>query len=121
MTRPTLPSLRHAGALALLLAFAACGGGASQSADRTGADTKGADTSALGPPVGENKAANNESYVAGQQRLDSLHGAGVGTGNALDSAAQKVRSQTSNEPGADTSRLNNMATPGGVSPSGRRP
>ena len=122
MFHPTLPSPRRTALLAAaVIAAAACGRGANQSADRNGADTTSASRTTYGAPVGENKAGNTEGYVAGQQRLDSLQAAGVGTDNALDSAAQRVRTQTSNEPNADTSRLNNRATPGGVSQSGRRP
>lgn len=122
MTRPTLPSPRRAAALAVAaFALAACGRGANQSADRNGADTGSADRSALGAPVGSNKPAMDSGFAAGQQRLDSLQAAGVRPDNGLDSAAQKVRTSTSNEPNADTSRLNNRATPDGVSPRGRRP
>lgn len=119
MPRPIVVRLIPA-ALALA-GLAACGRGANQSADRNGADTTSADSSMLGTPVGADKPAMDSGFAAGQQRLDSLRAAGVGPNNGLDSAAWKVNAATRNEPGADTSRLSNQATPGGVSPSGQRP
>jgi hypothetical protein len=71
--------------------------------------------------VGENKPANDRAYSAAQQRLDSLAAAGVKAENGIDSVGSRVQAQTANEPNRDTSRLNNRATPRGVSPSGRRP
>lgn len=124
--RPTA-ALRPPRLLAIAAAAvmaAACGRGANQSADRNGADTTSADTSATGPfgnPVGENKPATDSAFAKASQRLDSLSDAGVRPANGLDSAAQKGRAATRNEPGADTSRLNNRATPDGVAADGRRP
>ena len=123
MTGPRHPVARRAaravaGALLTASALAACGGGANQNA-------AGTDTAAGGPPagpaVGENKPANDRAYGAAQQRLDSLAAAGVKAENGIDSVGSRVQAQTANEPNRDTSRLNNRATPGGVSPSGRRP
>lgn len=97
-----------------MLAAAACGRGANQSADRNGADTTSADSSATGPlgaPVGANKPAMDSGFAAGKQRLDSLQGAGRTPANGIDSVGSKVQATTGNEPNADTSHLNNRATP----------
>jgi hypothetical protein len=117
---------RVAGATLVAAAFAAaaCGRGANQSADRNGADTTSADTSAqgtFGAPVGANKANTDSGFAAASQRLDSLQDAGRTPANGIDSVGSRVQATTANEPNADTSRLNNRATPGGGSPSGRRP
>ena len=128
MQRPTFMLVRRAAAGAALagaaLAAAACGRGDNQSADRNGADTTSADTSATGPlgsPVGSAGPAADSAYRNAQGRLDSLQAAGVRADNGIDSVGSRVQAQTANEPGRDTSRLNNRATPDGVSPSGRRP
>ncbi|HEY0778115.1 MAG TPA: hypothetical protein VGD56_09135 [Gemmatirosa sp.] len=121
-----------AAALAFALAgptLAACGPGANQSADRNGADTTSADRSALtAAPVGSMKPQMDSGLAAGKQRLDSLHAAGVTTKNGLDSVGSKVQATTANEPGHDTSHINNRATPGagpaapaGSAPGTRRP
>lgn len=118
-----VPDLRRAtGALlaAGALATAACGRGDNQSADRNGADTTSADRSTLGAPVGENKPAMDSGFAAASQRLDSLQDAGRTPANGIDSVGSKVQATTANEPNADTSRLNNRATPGGTSASGRK-
>jgi hypothetical protein len=71
--------------------------------------------------VGTNKPVQDSAFRDAQGRLDSLRSAGVGPANGIDSVGSRVQAQTANEPNADTSRLNNRATPGGVSPRGRRP
>lgn len=113
-----LPTIRRrtSGVLAVgsLVLAAACGRGDNQSADRNGADTTSADSSATGPlgaPVGANKPAMDSGFAAGQQRLDSLKNAGRTPANGIDSVGSKVQATTGNEPNADTSRLNNRATP----------
>ena len=128
MTRPSLALVRRAaragvltGALAGAALTAACGRGPNQSADRNGADTTSASPTTYGAPVGANKPANDSAFANAHGTLDSLKGAGVTTKNGLDSVGSQVQAQTANEPGHDTSHLNNRATPGGVSPRGRRP
>lgn len=121
MTRLLSPLGRCAALAGALLAATACGRGANQSADRNGADTTRADTSVLGAPVGANKPANDSAFANAQGRLDSLHAAGVGPQNGIDSTATKVQNQTANEPGHDTSRLNNTATPRGAAAGSTRP
>jgi hypothetical protein len=125
MLRPLVPTRRAAGALLAAAAFAAaaCGRGDNQSADRNGADTTSADTSATGTfpaPVGSNKPATDSSFAAASQRLDSLRDAGRTPANGIDSMGSRVQATTANEPGADTSRLNNRATPGGKAADGRQ-
>lgn len=121
-----VPDLRRTtGALFVTAALAAsaCGRGDNQSADRNSADTTSADRSAQGPlgaPVGENKPAMDSGFAAASERLDSLKDAGRTPANGIDSVGSKVRATTGNEPNADTSRLNNRATPAGVSASGRK-
>ena len=110
-------SLRSAAAAAGLalsaLALAACGRGDNQSANGNGADTTSADRSALtAAPVGSMKPQMDSALTAGKQRLDSLHAAGVTTKNGIDSVGSKVQATTANEPGHDTSHINNRATPG---------
>lgn len=89
------------------LSLSACGRGANQSAARTAADT-----SVLAPPVGSMKPTMDSAVVAGKDRLDSLKNAGVTVSNGLDSTGEKVQTITRNDPGYDTSHLNNRATPG---------
>ena len=116
-------ALRRMAAAATAVALAACGRGENQSADRNGADTTSVDRSAQGTfaaPVGANKANTDSGFAAASQRLDSLQEAGRTPANGIDSVGSRVQSTTANEPGADTSRLNNRATPGGTSASGRR-
>jgi hypothetical protein len=119
------PTVRRAAAFLVAASAAACGRGDNQSADRNGGDTTSADTSATGPfgrQVGDNKPAMDSGFAAGKQRLDSLKDAGVTPANGIDSVGSRVQATTANEPGADTSRLNNRnrATPGGAAPAGRR-
>lgn len=124
MLRPTLVLVRCAAAGAALAFAAACGRGPNQSADRNGADTTRADTSATGPmgsPVGAAGPGADSAYRNAQGRLDSLKSAGVRADNGIDSVGSRVQAQTANEPVHDTSHLNNRATPEGVSPRGRRP
>lgn len=122
MIHSTLPFPHRLAALAAAaLVLAACGRGPNQSADRNGADTTSASRSAYGAPVGNNKPANDTAFANAQGTLDSLKAAGVSTKNGIDSVGSKVQAQTANEPVHDTSRLNNRATPNGVSPRGRRP
>lgn len=100
-------------ALGAGLALGACGRGDNQSANRNGADTTSADRSALtAAPVGSMKPQMDSGLAAGKRTLDSLHDAGVSAKNGLDSVGSKVQATTRNEPGHDTSRLNNRATPG---------
>ena len=82
-----------------------------------------ADTAAMGTPVGSMKPTMDSGLAAGNKTLDSLHGAGVGTKNGLDSVGSKVQATTRNEPGHDTSRINNRATPGAgpAAPAGSAP
>ncbi len=125
MPRPPVLTRRAAGALfaAAALAAAACGRGANQSADRNGADSTSADTSATGTfaaPVGANKANMDTGFAAASQRLDSLRDAGRTPANGIDSMGSRAQATTANEPGADTSRLNNRATPGGKAADGRQ-
>jgi hypothetical protein len=123
MTPPALLTTRRLAALALAaVAAAACGRGDNQSADRNGADTTTADTSQTGPlgaGVGENRPAKDSAFARAQGALDSLQAAGRTPANGLDSAASRVQATTANEPNADTSRLNNKATPRAASPNGR--
>ena len=125
MAFPFVDPRRAASAVlaALALAAAACGRGENQSADRNGADTTSADTSrtgTFGQPVGENKPTMDSSFAKASGRLDSLQDAGRTPANGIDSVGSRVQATTANEPNADTSRLNNRATPGGVSAGGRR-
>lgn len=120
---------RLAASVVAALALAACGRGDNQSADRNGADTTSADRSALtAAPVGSMKPQMDTALAAGKHTLDSLHNAGVGVKNGLDSVGSKVRATTANEPGHDTSHINNRATPGagpaappGTPPGSQRP
>ena len=121
MTRSLATFGRRAALAGAVFAAAACGRGPNQSADRNGADTTSADRSALGAPVGENKPANDSAFANAQGTLDSLHAAGVGPKNGLDSTARKVQNQTANEPIRDTSHLNNKATPPGQRSPAQRP
>lgn len=100
-----------------LLAAAACGGAAKQSADSARSDTTGT----LGAPVGTNKPASDSAFSNAQGTLDSLHAAGVTTKNGIDSVAGKIQTQTANEPVHDTSHLNNKATPPGQRSPAQRP
>jgi hypothetical protein len=122
---PARSPRRLAGVLlaAALAAATACGRGDNQSADRNGADTTSADTSRTGPfgsPVGTNEAAKESSFARARGTLDSLQDAGRTPADGLDSMGARVQATTANEPNADTSRLNNRATPGGASAGGRR-
>lgn len=121
MTRPSSALSRRVAVVGAVCAAAACGRGPNQSADRNGADTTSADRGALGAPVGSNKPANDSAFGKAQGTLDSLHAAGVGPTNGIDSAAGKVQNQTANEPVHDTSHLNHKATPGGATAPGTRP
>ncbi|GJG87063.1 hypothetical protein tb265_22440 [Gemmatimonadetes bacterium T265] len=126
LSRVAVPVRRAA--LAAAVALAACGRGDNQAADRNGADTTSADRSTLGAPVGSMKPQMDSGIAAGKQTLDSLHKAGVGVKNGLDSVGSKVQATTANEPGHDTSHINNRATPGagpaapaGTPPGSKRP
>ncbi len=123
MATPPTALRRMAVAAVTAVALAACGRGDNQSANRNGADTTSADTSAQGPfadSVGANEANKEAGFATARERLDSLQEAGRTPANGLDSAASRVQATTANEPGADTSRLNRNATPGGGSAGGRR-
>ena len=102
-----------AGSLVLTL-LAACGHNQDVSIQHSGADT-----SALGASASATPAEKDSGLAAGNRTLDSLHQAGVRPINA----GTKVQASTRNEPGRDTSRLNNRATPGAgpAAPAGSAP
>lgn len=79
-----------------------------------------ADTAAL---AGASQPAKDSGLAAGNRTLDSLHQAGVTPKNGVDSAGTKAQASTRNDPGRDTSRLNNRATPGAgpAAPAGTPP
>ena len=114
MARSFARRFHLAGALLAATLTAACGRGDNQSADRNGADTTSADSSATGPlgrSVGDNKEQMDSTFAQGKARLDSLKDAGVRPANGLDSVASRVEATTANEPGRDTAGLVNAAPP----------
>lgn len=112
--------VRFTAALVASLSLAACGHNEDQPV--TSSDSGVASAASAGAtPVGSMKPQMDSGLAAGSKRLDSLNAAGVSTKNGLDSVGSRVQATTANEPGHDTSRINNRATPGAgpAAPGGR--
>jgi hypothetical protein len=93
---PTTLARASRATIAATLIVAACGGGETRHDDTAGGVT---DTTRLGAPVGDAKAAMDSGFRAGQERLDSLKAAGVTAAEGVrrtDSAAARALTTDSN-------------------------
>lgn len=113
---PVTLSVLVAGVTLAAASLAACGRNDTQAAR--------ADSAGLAAPVGSMKPQMDSAVAAGKQTIDSLHQAGVGSKNGLDSTVYKAQAATANDPMRDSgARINNRATPGAgpAAPSKTRP
>ena len=105
------------------ICMAACGHNQDVSIQKASADTN-----ALSAAAAVSSSTKDSGLSAGNRTLDSLRQAGVTPKNGLDSTGSKAQAITRNDPGHDTSHLNNRATPGagpaapaGTAPGAKRP